>query len=358
MFIYLSTKRFPSTTADHIYTRLLAGALARTLGGSFRLVIGGDAPAELEGIPTISVSAPSRLRSLFYFFWLPLFSARLERNSVFFSNDLYLLSALAFWKPLFSYRICSDWHLLSETWRDRYVARMSDALITTSARLREKLVEATGVSADRVHVTYGGIDPSPYTAPLSESRESLGLPEGKSLIGYVGFFKTMGQDKGLETMLRALAELPADTHMVFVGGTADEISAYRAMVEEAGVADRCTWVGRQSFEKVVAYERLLDVLVIPYPDTHHFRDYGFPMKVYEYLAAGKPIVYSQMAILDEVLAGRGEAFVPGDADSLAAAIAKAVTEEGRRTGERNGREIGKYSWEEKARAIATRATGA
>lgn len=355
MFIYLSTKRFPSTTADHIYTRFLARALAGVLGDSFRLVISGAVPTELSDIPVISVPSPRRFRRIFFFFWLPLFATSRgyrNRDSVFFSNDFYLLSALAFWKnlPFFAYRICSDWHLLSETWRDEYVAKHSDYLITTSQRLKEILVARTGVDAERVRVVYGGIDLAPYSLPVRHDRKSLGLPEGKLLVGYVGYFKTLGQDKGLTTMIKALHATSNDVHMVFVGGTEEEIYEYQQVATAEGVSDRCTWLERQSFENVVAYEKALDILVIPYPNEPHFRDYGFPMKVYEYLASGTPIIYSNLLIMKEVLLGIGTPFQPEDGDSLATAITTVRVHSNYLN---PSVELKQYSWEEKAKNIAT-----
>ncbi|HEV7121470.1 MAG TPA: glycosyltransferase family 4 protein [Candidatus Paceibacterota bacterium] len=353
MFIYLSTKRFPSTTADHIYTRFLARALARELGDTFRLIISGPASEELAGIPAISVRAPQRLRSAFYFLWLPLFALRQEPGSVFFSNDLYLLSILAFWRrlPFFTYRICSDWHLLSQTWRDRYVAARSDFLITTSRRLKENLVRAASIDPSAVTVIYGGIDLEPYQNTLGMTRASLGLPEQGMLAGYVGFFKTLGKDKGLKTMIESLHHLPAGLSMVFIGGTPQELDEYRAIAEQEGVGSRCIWFGRQPFDKVAAYEKALDVLVLPYPDEPHFRDYGFPMKAYEYLASGTPIAYSRLAIIAEIFDSRATPFVPGSAASLAEAVKASMAPSAKIRAAENASAASQYSWNQKARTI-------
>ena len=64
------------------------------------------------------------------------------------------------------------------------------------------------------------------------------------------------------------------------------------------------------------YEQASDVLVIPYPDKPHFRLYGFPMKVYEYMASQRPIVYSKLELAEEVLPDCGYGFVPDDPNDL------------------------------------------
>lgn len=352
--IYLTAKRFPATTADHVYTHFLANAFSRLLGNRFTLVIAGTVPSELDGIQVYGVKMPKMFRTAYYFFWLPYFICLRSRRAtdlVFFCNDFNLLVLLAFWKSFLKgrYRICSDWHLMTETWKDTYVARASDQLITTSARLKRCVIERTRVEPEKIAVIYGGVDPEPFKGPLLIGRDELGLPSG-FLVGYVGMFKTMGREKGLKTMMDALALLSPEIRMIFVGGSPEEITEYSAYATTQGVADRCTFLERQTYERVVAYERNMDALVIPYPDEPHFRDYGFPMKVYEYLATGKPIIYSNLEIMNEVLAEKGVSFCPGDTRDLARAIVETRSALTLNTAEANS--YGHlYSWDKKANEI-------
>lgn len=347
--IYLTAKEYPATTADHIYIRFLARAFARMPGIRFLLLVRGTQSSDLREIPVRVVASPRVFRTAFYFFWLPHFMRSLRGEVVFFCNDLNLLSVLAFWRPFFGtrVRIVSDWHLLTGTWKDRFVARRSDILITTSQTLREGVIRDTGVSPERVHVVYGGIDIAPYEEPVRYGRAALGLPDGY-LVGYVGLFRTLGKEKGLRTMIDALPLVPADISFAFVGGSAAEIEEYARYAGERGVGDRCIWIERQPFDKVVAYERSMDALAIPYPDEPHFRDYGFPMKAYEYIASGVPVIYSALPILGEVFARLGTSFVPGDAGSFADAVTR-VREDGRSCADASLAQ--RYGWEEKARAI-------
>lgn len=349
--IYLTAKRFPASTADHIYVQSLAKAFAGILGNGFELVISGLPSPELSGIRVRSVPAPRRLRSLYYFFWFPDFARSLVPGTVIFSNDQNLLAIAIFWRFLLraKYRICSDWHQLTGTWKDAFVARRSDALIATSETLKKKISEAASIDSERIHAVYGGVDPDPYRKPLP-SRAELGLPEGKYLVGYVGLFKTMGFDKGLGTMIDALAFLPPDVSLAFVGGSLGEIAEYAASAREHGVLGRCIFIERVPAERVASYERSMDALVIPYPDEPHFRDYGFPMKTYEYLASGRPIVYSDLDIISEVLKGKGISFSPGNAASLADAI-RSVRLASQGVAHENAAALERYSWEAKAKTI-------
>ena len=81
---------------------------------------------------------------------------------------------------------------------------------------------------------------------------------------------------------------------------------------------------RKNFQEVNLYEQASDVLVIPYPDKPHFRLYGFPMKVYEYIVARVPIIYSKLELTEEVLSDCGYGFVPDDPKDLAEKIKQAI----------------------------------
>lgn len=358
MFVYLTSKRYPATTADHVYIRFLARAFSDLLGKDFILVVAGAATADLAGIAVHATRAPRRvLRVAYYFLWFPWFINRLPKAGnphVVFANDFNLLAIAIFWKPLLKtrYAVTSDWHLLSDTWKDRYVMRGSDHLVTTSRRLRDELLRIDPEAAARAEVVYGGIDTAPYREPLPE-RIELGLPARAFLVGYVGLFRTMGKEKGIGTMIEALDFLPEDVIMAFVGGSELEIEEYRTRAGER--ASRCVFIERQPVGRVPQYERSMDALVIPYPDQKHFRDYGFPMKAYEYLAAGRPVIYSGLKIMDEVLRDEGAAFVPDDPKSLATKILEVRERRERRTSA--AADIERYSWKRKAELIAEISTG-
>jgi SAM-dependent methyltransferase len=132
-------------------------------------------------------------------------------------------------------------------------------------------------------------------------RERLGLPAEKFLIGDVGLFRTMGKEKGIKVMIDSLVNLGHDCVMVFVGGKDEEIEYYKKYAMEKKVIERCLFLPIQPFSKVVLYEQVMDILVIPYPDSPHFRKYGFPMKIYEYMASGVPIVYTKLDLLEEIV---------------------------------------------------------
>ena len=360
--IYITSKKFPSKKVDPFYVRSMAEAFTELLGEDFLFFIRGDIPNELKNMPVASVKFPQHFRTMYYFFWMPILimtRAWNDREVIFLSYDPYLLSILIFWRKIFrfKYSICSDWHQLFDDWRDKYVATQSDYLVSTSQRLKGFLSSVCGIDKNRVLVAYGGVNPSHFIEKArikkEEHRKRLGLPVDSFLVGYVGGFRSVGMEKGLDTMIKSLPHLHENITMVFVGGSKQHIDEYGELAKEHSVAQRCIFVEKQSFEKVVEYELAMDVLVIPYPDKHHFRDYGFPMKVWEYLASGRPIVYSNLEIIAEVLQGRGVSFQPDDARSLAHSILSVFNdvESAEKVAQENPSIVQSYTWKARAESI-------
>lgn len=333
----ITTKKFQALSADNVYILNLAGQFNDLLKSDYSIVVANKDAEQLKDASVINLRLKRRrivflnfwTPYFFYFFWLPFFIFKMRERSavVFFSNESLLLSHLIILRKIFKfkYKICSDWHMLYNNWRDKYIAINSDFLITTSIKLKNLLADKTKVNPEKVFVAYGGVNLDAYkNIGKDEARKRLNLPNDRVLIGYVGLFKTMGMEKGINTMIESLKNLSDNAIMVFIGGKDEEVAEYKKLAQENGVLDRCIFEGRKDFKEVVLYEQASDVLVIPYPDKPHFRLYGFPMKVYEYMASQRPIVYSKLELAEELLSDCGYGFTPDDPRDLAEKIKEAV----------------------------------
>ncbi len=328
--IHLTAKRFAHLSADNVYVENLANNFFKLLGGDYLLVVGNKSAGQFKNVKTINLHLWTWGKSawfyfwlpyIYYFFWLPWFIlSRKEKNSeiAYFSSDANLLIILIFWKKILrlKFKICSDWHMLYDNFKDKFIPKNSDHLITTSEKLKKHIINRSDVNESKINVVYGGVDISNFQSS-QKSRRELSLPEDKKLAGYIGLFKTMGMEKGIKTMITALQNLPIGVVMVFVGAKPGQSEEYEKYAEELGVLARCVFIDMQPVEKIPFYEKVMDVLVIPYPDEPHFRNWGFPMKVYEYMAAKKPIIYSKLDLAEEVIGDCAIGFKAGDAKDLA-----------------------------------------
>jgi glycosyltransferase involved in cell wall biosynthesis len=184
---------------------------------------------------------------------------------------------------------------------------------------------ALGVDEQRLLVAHNGHDPSRFLSPppQRELRESLGLPLERKVVVYTGH---VNLTKGLDTMLRMARRLP-EVSFVLVG------SEGRGVIETlARRTPNVTVVPWQPFDSVARYLMAADVLLQP-PSRIPLKLVGntvLPMKLFLYLAAGRPIVAPDLPDMREVLKHEHNALlVPtGDDDAAVLAVARAIGEPG------------------------------
>jgi glycosyltransferase involved in cell wall biosynthesis len=200
-------------------------------------------------------------------------------------------------------------------------------LVVITHRLKERYV-AAGVSAERVLVAPDGVDLTRFEnlPDRDEARRQVGVPLRKTVVGYVGRFHTLGMSKGLDTLIKAAALLSKrDTEIVlcFVGGPPESFSALQTLAHRHGLsADALILVDRVPLLRVPLYMRAFDVCAMPFPWTEHYAYYMSPLKMFEYMASGTPIVATDLPSVREVLRDGENAVLvaPGDAGALAEGI--------------------------------------
>lgn len=199
----------------------------------------------------------------------------------------------------------------------------ADLVLAVSEELRERLLPHAG-RATRVIAIPNAVDTEAFRPPgrgeRASARRALGLTgdvDGPGFVlGFTGFVREWHR---LDLVLASLArpEL-ADARLVVAGeGPWSPELARRAA--DLGVAGRVTALGARRHEEMPAVLAACDVAVLAGTPP-----YASPLKLYEYLAAGLPVVAPDQENLHEVLRDRENAilFPPGDAAALGAALAE------------------------------------
>jgi glycosyltransferase involved in cell wall biosynthesis len=180
------------------------------------------------------------------------------------------------------------------------------------------------------------------------ARRSLGLPPAAPLVCFVGALRPW---HGVDVAIDAIARTP-HLHLVIVGDGPVRPDLERS-AELLGVAHRVHFLGHCDHSTVAAALAAADAAVAPYPalDTFSFS----PLKLYEYLAAGVPVVASAIGQIPQALGdGRwGTLVPPGDSAALAAALSRVIGEPEARVRAVAGREhaLAHHGWADRARRI-------
>ena len=229
------------------------------------------------------------------------------------------------------------------------VLTTAHAIVAVSDEVRSYAI-GRGADPARSHAIPNGVDLARFNVTV----EPMPLPEAASrlVIGFTGSLKPW---HGLEPLLEAFADLTrrsSDYHLLVLGEGPMQ-PWIEGFVRGAGLSDRVTLAGWVPHEALPRWLRSVDIAVAPYPAIPDF--YFSPLKVFEYLAAGLPVVASAIGQIDGLIEDgeSGLLVAPGDVADLTGAIERLHREPAlrRRLGRAAARRGGDFSWRENARRI-------
>jgi glycosyltransferase involved in cell wall biosynthesis len=166
--------------------------------------------------------------------------------------------------------------------------------------------------------------------------------------------------KGAGLVLDVAARVP-EARVVIVGGQTNwtqddpDIAALAERARELGVADRVELRGHVPYDRVPSVLAAASVALLPLPDEPVARLFTSPLKLFDYMAAGVPIVASDLPALREVLRHEENALLacPDDPDAFAAAVRRLFVDPAlaARLGRQARTDVEAYSWDARAHAL-------
>ena len=202
--------------------------------------------------------------------------------------------------------------------RERLVWTRADGYVTITAGLARELEERFGARAHLAVVPDGARVPPVEDVGLRRTAGADG-----PVVGYAGHLYPW---KGVDVLIAAIERLP-DVRGLVVGGLAGEpdLERVRALADRVAPG-RVTFAGQVEPPRVAALLRQADVLVLPNTPSRMSAAYTSPLKLFEYMASGRPIVASDLPALREVLRPDENAVLveAGSAAALADGLARVL----------------------------------
>jgi glycosyltransferase involved in cell wall biosynthesis len=314
----------PSNAANSIQVLKAAHALAE-LGHAVTLLVPGD-----EASPWEALRDHYGLSTPFEVLWLPEnltfrrydYAFKAVRRAVQMKPDLvytWVLQAavLSLGRGLPTLLELHDrvtgrlgpW-LFKRFWRSQTPQRV----LTNTEALRQVLLENFNLSAkaDQILVGPNGVELDRYAdlPTAAEARRNLGLPEGFTA-GYTGHFYA---GRGMDLMLALAKGLP-EVKFLWVGGQPEDVRRWQERLQAEGV-ENITLTGFVDNAVLPRYQAAADVLLMPYATQiagsggGNSAQIASPMKMFEYMAAGRAIITSDLPVIHEVLNESKAVFCP------------------------------------------------
>jgi glycosyltransferase involved in cell wall biosynthesis len=235
---------------------------------------------------------------------------------------------------------------------ENHILKKAQAVCCLSNISRTVLIEK-GFEAEKILVTPDGVDFRKFNPDRegNQVRKRLGL-EGKTIVGYAG---VLSEYRGAYTILQSAKEVLSkerNFHFVIIGeGRArSEMENY---LKVHNLSDSFTLTGPVSHDDIPYYIAAMDIALAPYGAEKRF--YDSPMKIFEYMAMGKPMIATGQGQIEEIITHgeNGLLVEPNDYKGLAKAIIalggnvammKKMGLKGRAT-------IESYTWEANARKV-------
>ena len=229
----------------------------------------------------------------------------------------------------------------------RSIARRCTKLVAISGGIKN-LYAKRGIDTSKIIVAPDGVELAAFanTEPTVAARQRLGLPQDKKVAMYIG---RLDGWKGAATLLEASNLLPSNILVAIIGGEEAQVAAMRHKYPKAH------FLGYHPYAEVANNQAAANVLVLPNTAKDTISaELTSPLKLFTYMASGKPIVASDLPSIREVLSNDACYFAkPDDAHSFAVQIQAACT---------NSEEVAlkasaalglvqEYSWQKRAQKI-------
>ena len=179
----------------------------------------------------------------------------------------------------------------------------ADGYVSMSRELKDHFVGEYGIDPARAAVVADGVDPAQFRPCGKGLRRRFGIGRDEVVVGFMGqFYRWHGVERIL-AIAQSLKEVPIRFVLIGGGVLFEDI---RRKVAESGMEGRVILTGRISLDAVPEHLSMADMFIAPYPEARPDGvDFYFsPLKLFECLAMGRPLIAPPFGQMGEILSER------------------------------------------------------
>ena len=234
-----------------------------------------------------------------------------------------------------------------------YLKKMR-GIVVISDKLRNQLMDL-GVDSNKILLSPSGVDIRYYDRNSQNSkqqiRNNLSLPISKNLVVYTG---KPYKGRGAKTLVKSGEFLDDSTLILIVGALPEDLKRINRMIEGNNLQSKVRVEGHRPSYEIPLYQLAADVLVMPYSTGWDLQKWASPVKMFEYMASGNPVVSTDFPNIREVLNEENSVLVPpDDSQALAMGIRKCLEDKefSRSIAMRARAQVREYSWESRSAKV-------
>ena len=222
-------------------------------------------------------------------------------------------------------------------------------IITTNPLIKEKLTSVFNLKPECFIVEPNGVDPRAFeTLAKQEARKVLGLPAEAKIVLYVGRFYDW---KGMPVLQKAAVDLEKNGILTYlVGGTQEEFER-----RTGGSSLSLRFGGSVDHTNIAMWYAAADALLVLGTRANEFSyRYTAPMKLFEYLASGRPVVCADTPALRSLVSDEEvDFYIPDDPVDLIRKISEVFShpEKSAQACMHGLRKASEHTWEKRAKRI-------
>lgn len=234
----------------------------------------------------------------------------------------------------------------------KWIAQKVEGIITITENLRRDFI-SLGIDPQKIRVAPDAVDSIFFKTYSKEKiRKELRIPKTKKIIMYTG---NLYPWKGVYTLAKATVFLPKNVTMIFIGGSVvdQNIEPFNEFIQKNHLKN-IQILGHKPPLMIPKYLAAADVLVLPNSAKEIISErHTSPLKLFEYMAARRIIVASDLPSIREILNEEFAILVkPDDPQALSEGIQKALeSKENQSRIRRAFEKVKSYTWLQRAQQI-------